>query len=150
MRGQSDSSLRQVEAEFMSHWPAQPRIDARCRRPHAFDQSANYSSVGLREPRLQWSIDFQLNVARLWPSHHPIGKRGLKYFGVVTQSDQQAAVGFAEKIVEGGRQRAPVLAIEGQRHAMVIARQLHQRAAMSFRKLDEIVGFKADNILERR
>jgi hypothetical protein len=97
----------------MSHRPTQPRIHAGCRRPHALDQSADDNPVGLREPRLQWSIDLQLNVSRVRPPHHAIGKRGLEHFGVVSKSDQQSALGVrAGKVVESGREGAPVLALE--------------------------------------
>ena len=83
--------LRQVEAELMSHWPAQPRIDARRRRPDALDQPSDNDPVRFRKPRLQRSIDFQLNLGRLGPSYDAIAKRGLKHFGIITERDQQSA-----------------------------------------------------------
>src|SRR6185312_11100700 len=53
VRGKTDATLRQVEAELVPHGPAQPRIDARRGRPYALDQPADDDAIGLRQPRLQ-------------------------------------------------------------------------------------------------
>src|ERR1700685_3081618 len=50
MRGEADSPLRQIEAEFMPHWPAQPWIDSWRRRPRALDQAANNHAISLHQP----------------------------------------------------------------------------------------------------
>ena len=74
VRREADAPLRQIEAEFMPHRPAQPRIDPRRRRPDAFDQPADDDAVGLRQPRFQRAIDFQMNVGRP-PAAAPCGRQ---------------------------------------------------------------------------
>ncbi len=90
----------------MPHRPAQPRIDPRRRRPDAFDQAADDDAIGLRQPRFQRAVDFQMNVGPLRPPHHAVGKRGLENFRIVRQLDHQAALrAFAEQIIERRGQR---------------------------------------------
>jgi len=81
MCGKADAPLRQIEAEFMAHRPAQPGIDARRRWPNALDQPANDDAVGLRQPRFQRAINLQANIRALRPPHHAVGKGGLEHFG---------------------------------------------------------------------
>ena len=106
MRGETDAPLRQVEAEFMAHRPAQPGIDARRRRPHGFDQAAQDDAVGFRQPRFELAEDVELRARQLGPPHHAVGKGGLEYLGIVARLDHQADPFLpAKQIVEGGRER---------------------------------------------
>ena len=91
MRGEADAPLRQIEAEFMAHRPAQPGIDPRRRRPYAFDQPAKNDAIGFGQPRFELAVDLQLRVGLLRPPHHAIGIGGLEHIGVVAELDHQAA-----------------------------------------------------------
>ena len=91
MRGEADAPLRQIEAEFMAHRPAQPGIDPRRRRPYAFDQPAKNDAVGFGQPRFELAVDVQLRARRFRPPHHAIGIGGLEHIGVVAELDHQAA-----------------------------------------------------------
>ena len=134
MRGEADAPLRQIEAELVPHRPAQPRIDPRGRRPYAFDQPANNDPVGFRQPRFQRSINSQRGIRCLRPPY--------QYFRVITDLHHQAALRLsAEQIVERGCKGQSVMALEGQRDAMLVARQLDQHVAMAFCQFGEIIGF---------
>ena len=101
MRGQADAPLRQIEAEFVAHRPAQPGIDPRRRRPHALDQPAEDDAVGFRQPRFELTVDMQMRARRFRPPHHAIGKGGLEHFGVIAELDHQAArLLLGQQIVE--------------------------------------------------
>src|ERR1700737_3771298 len=91
MRGESNTTARQIEAEFVPHRPAQPRIDPRRRRPYAFDKPANNDAVGLRQPRFQRAVDMEVRARRFRPPHHAVAEGGLEYFRIVTELDHQAA-----------------------------------------------------------
>ena len=52
MRGETDAPLRQIEAEFVPHRPAKPRIDPRRRRPDALDKPAENDAIGFGQARL--------------------------------------------------------------------------------------------------
>src|ERR1700687_6526620 len=139
-RGEADAPLRQIEAQFVPHRPAQPRIDPRRRRPYPFDQSADDDSVGLRQPRFQRAIDFQMDVCGLRPPHHAVGKGSQKYFRIIAELNRQAALRLsARQIVERGYKCRSWMALEYQRDAMLVARQLHQNVAMAFCQLGEVI-----------
>ena len=57
MRRQSDAPLGQIEAELMPHRTAQPRIDARRGRPHAFDKSAENNAIAFGEAGFERAVD---------------------------------------------------------------------------------------------
>ncbi len=52
MRGQADAAFRLIEAEFLAHRPAQPRVTAAFRRPSPFHQTAKHDAVAVHEARL--------------------------------------------------------------------------------------------------
>ena len=89
MGGETDAPFRQIEAEFVAHRPAQPGIDARRRRPHAFDEAAQDDAVGLRQARFELTENMELCVGKLGPPHHPFGKGGLKQLGIVGKRRHQ-------------------------------------------------------------
>ena len=104
VRGQADAALRQIEAEFVPHRPAQPGIDSRRRRPDALDQPAEDDPVGLRQSRFQRTIDLQVNIGLFRPPHHAVAERGLEYVGVIAGLDHQAGLRpGSQKIIEAGR-----------------------------------------------
>ena len=141
VRRQSDAPLRQIEAEFVPHRPAQPGIDPRRRRPDAFHQSAENDAVRLGQPRFQRAVDFQPRIGRLRPPHHAVAKGGLENLRIIAELDREPAWALAaEQIVERLRQRRPLRAFEGDRRAMPVARQLHQHVAMAPRQLGKIMG----------
>ena len=74
MRGKADAPLRQIEAEFMAHRPAQPGIDPRRRRPHALDQPAEDDAVGFASTALR--VDRRYADARSpIPAAAPCGRQ---------------------------------------------------------------------------
>jgi hypothetical protein len=83
VRGEADPPLRQVEAKFVPHRPAQPGIYPWRRRPHAFDQAAEDDTVGFRQPRFQLAEDVQLRARRFRAPHHPVGERGLEHVRII-------------------------------------------------------------------
>ncbi len=87
VRGKADAPLRQIEAEFVPHRPAQPGIDARRRRPDALDQSAEDDAIGFRQAGFELAVDLQLRAGRFRPPHHAVGKRGLEHFGIIAELD---------------------------------------------------------------
>ena len=122
MRGKADAPLRQIEAEFVAHRPAQPGIDARRRRPDALDQPAEDDAVGFGQPRFELAVDVQMRARRFRPPHHAIGIGGLEHIGVVAELDHQAArLLLGEQIVERRRQRRALRFLEGDGNAVLIA-----------------------------
>ena len=140
VRGKADTPLRQVEAELMAHWPAQPGIDARRGRPDRFDQAAEDHAVGFCEPRLELAEDVELRAALFGTPHHAVGESGLEYFGIVTCLDHQTDFLLAaEQIVEGGGEHHSVPTFECGGDAMLVRRQIHQHLAMALRQLGKVM-----------
>ncbi len=141
VRRQPDAPLRQIEAEFVPHRPAEPGIDSWRRRPDAFHQSADNNAVRLRQPRFQRAVDFQRCIGRLRPPHHAVAKGGLEHVRIIAEFDREPAwAAAAEQIVERVRQRRPLRAFERDRGAMPVARQLDQGVAMAPGQFGKIVG----------
>ncbi len=140
VRGKADAPLRQIEAEFVTHRPAQPGIDAWRRRPHGFDQSAQDDAVGFRQPRFQLTEDVELCAWQLPSPHLAVGKGGLEHLGIVAGLDHQADLLLpAEQIVEGGREHEPVRPLECRGDTLLVGGEIHERLAMALRKFGEIM-----------
>ncbi len=151
VRRQPDAPFRQIEPEAMPHRPAQPGIHPRRRRPDALDQSAEDDAVGLRQPRFQRAIDPQLRVGDLRPPHHAVGEGGLEQLRIVAQRHHQPARrALAEQIVERGGQHQSLMALEGERRVMFVARQFYQYIAMLFGERREIMRFCRSEVFQRR
>ncbi len=96
-----------------------------------FDQSAEDDAIGLRQPRFQRTIDPQLRIRDLRPPHHAVAERGLKHLRIIAERDHQTARrALAEQIVERRRQHRSLMALEGERRAIFVARQFDQYVAM--------------------
>ncbi len=142
MGGEADAPLRQIEAEFMAHRPAQPGIDPRRRRPDAFDQPAQDDAVGFGQPRFELAVDVQMRARRFSSPHHAIGIGGLEHIRVIAGLDHQAArLLLGEQVVERCRQCSALRFLEGDGNAVLIRGQRDQRFAMAQRQLGEIVRF---------
>ena len=138
--GEADAPLRQIEAEFVPHRPAQPWVDPRRRRPHAFDQPADDNAVGLHQPGFQRPIDVKPRACFLDPPHCTVGKCGLEHFRIVVERNRHSAQFLlAKQIVKGGSKRQPRRLLERQRHAVLVTRQRDQDFAMTVRQLGKIM-----------
>ena len=150
MAGEADAPLRQIEAELMPHRPAQPGIDARRRRPDAFDQAADNDSIRLHQPRFQRAVDLQPRARSVAPPHRAIAERGLEHVGIVGQRHHQSAGrAAAQEIVEGAREREALAFLESQRNALLVARQFDQDLAMPMRELGEVVRLRGRQAFDR-
>ena len=107
VRGKTDASFRQVEAEFMAHRPAQPRIDARRGWPHGFDEAAQDDAIGFGQPRFELAEDVQLRARLLGPPDHAVGKGGLEYLRIVAASRPAGRSFPAGQAGRRKRMRAP-------------------------------------------
>ena len=156
MRGQADAALRQIELEFVTHRPAQPRVDPRRRRPDAFDQPADDDAVVLRQPRFERAVDPQFGVGHFRPPHGPVAERGVEHFGVVVERHHQAARGdlviaaIAEQFVEGAGQGYALMAVVRDGELGVVARQRRDHVLMPRGKLGKVVRLEAVEALQRR
>ena len=74
VRGEADAPLRQIEAEFVPHRPAQPGIDPRRRRPDAFDQPAQNDAIGFASAALR-AARRCADARRPIPAAAPCGRR---------------------------------------------------------------------------
>ncbi len=108
VRGEADAALRQIEAEFVPHRPAQPRIDPRRRRPHALDESAEDDAIGFRQPRFELAVDLQMRIGVLRPPHHAVGERGLEHFGDSRRAEPPARSASVRRAVRRRRRQAPI------------------------------------------
>ena len=63
VRREADAPLRQIEAEFEPHRPAEPRIAAGLGRPGAFVQPAQHDAIDALQPRFQQAEDSYTRTA---------------------------------------------------------------------------------------
>ena len=151
VRRKAYSALRKVETEFMTHRPAQPGIDARRRRPHGFDETAQDNAVGFRQPRLQLAVDVELRVWLLPPPHQTVSEGGLEYFGIIAGLDHQADLLLpTEQFVEGRAEREPVRPLECRGDTVLVGGEIYQRLAMALREFGEIMRSGASKAFQRR
>jgi hypothetical protein len=121
VRGEADTTLRQIEAEFMAHRPAQPGVDPRRRWPDALDQSAKNDAVGFGQTRFELAEDMQLRARRFPPPHHAISIGGLEQVGVIAELHHQAArLLLGEQVVERRSQRSALRILEDDGDAVLI------------------------------
>ena len=122
MRGEADAPLRQIEAEFVPHRPAQPRIDPRRRRPDALDQSAENDAIGFGQAGFELTENMQMCARRFRPSHHAVGECGLEHVGVVSGLNHQTArTAGADEIIERRCQRRSGRLLEDHSNPVLVA-----------------------------
>ncbi len=139
MRGEADTALRQIETKLVPHRPAEPGIDPRRRRPDALDQPADDDAVGLHQARFQRAVDLQARARLVPPPHRAVAECGLEHVGIVGQRHHQSAGrAAAQEIVEGAGEREAFALLEGERNALLVARQLDHDLAMAMRELGEV------------
>ena len=150
VRGKANAPLRQVEAQFVPHRPAQPGIHARRRRPHGFHQSAQDDAVGFRQPRFQLAEDVELRARQFPPPHQTVCKSGLEHLGIVAGLDHQADLLLpAKQVVESGRECESVCFFECRGDTVLIGGEIHQRLAMALREFGEIMRSAARKTFQR-
>ena len=91
VRRKPDAPLRQIEAERMPHRPAEPRIGARFRRPHALDQPAEHDAIDRLQPRFERTEDAHAHGRKLRPPHHAVGDHRLEQLGIVGARNRKTA-----------------------------------------------------------
>ncbi len=94
MSGKPDAPLRQIEPERKPHRPAQPGIGIALRRPHAFDQAAEYDAVVLGETRFERPEDAHAQIRLQRTPYDPAGKGCGKQFDIIRFFDRQIGGGF--------------------------------------------------------
>ena len=81
-----------------------------------------------------------MRACRFRPPHDAVAEGGLEHFRIVAELNHQpAALRLAGQIVERGRQRQTLMALERDGDAVLVARQRHQHLAMAFGKLGKIM-----------
>ena len=106
VRRQADAPLGQIEAELEPHRPRQPRIAARLRRPHAFDQPAEHDAVDMNEPRLDGAEDVHARAGPSGAAADAVRNRGLEQIGVVAGRGAQVGALLGDVLERFGQLHA--------------------------------------------
>jgi len=149
--GERHAPLGQIEAERVAHGPAEPRIGAHLRWPHALDQAADHDAVDALQPRFERTVDAHTRPPQLPLSHRAVRNRRAEHVGIVRRRHREIGVGRAPRdLLECGIERHAVGAEEGCRRAGLVRAQRGDDAPVPLRELGEGCGAQPVERRERR
>ena len=150
MRGQADAAFRLIEAEFLAHRPAQPRVTAAFRRPSTFDQAAEHDAVAVSEARFDGAQNADSRAGARRRPDLASRERGNKQLDIIggIDDEQRAAASLVANSSKRVGELGAVRAGEGM-FALTVARQGHEHIAMMRGDLAQRKGL-IGNVLKRR
>ena len=95
MGAQTDTPLRLIEAELLSHRPTEPRVGAAFRRPGSFDQAAEHDTVAVGQARLDGAEDAHARAGLRRRPYLAAGEHRGEKLGIVGGIDHESGGGFA-------------------------------------------------------